>query len=367
MRTRRAFSLVELLVVVAIIALLAAMVLPGLARAREYAYFTSCKSSQRQIGIACLLYAGSNRGRIPVIRNWCTDTPGAHGGYTCFIGGGAANWIAGLYWDGDMRGRWLLWKLHSDATTGQYWDGTSAGTAMYGAPGEAGSYLPVEAFWDPIVKVRGWGPWGNWAGKPQLTGKRGSAESTVTLYADDEWSRDALTRSSSNTCLGYDFFVQTVNCRRFKLERWLGHQAWDYWGPGIGMNNNNDAEGSNYRNATKNRNVSAAHRPSTWIAACLTPVESYQGVARNMPSHFGWRTTVTEGWRFNVIHLDGHVDDSTWKLWWTGPTSEWMWTEPEARNKKTPYGWKHDRANYAYPYPALKEEPEYDGAFDRNL
>lgn len=61
---RVGFSLIELLIVVAIIALLAAITLPGLARAREYAYFTSCKNNQRQIGIAFLLYASNNKGRV---------------------------------------------------------------------------------------------------------------------------------------------------------------------------------------------------------------------------------------------------------------------------------------------------------------
>ena len=43
-RHRRGFTLVELLVVIAIIAVLAAIIVPGLSRAREYAYFTVCKA-----------------------------------------------------------------------------------------------------------------------------------------------------------------------------------------------------------------------------------------------------------------------------------------------------------------------------------
>ena len=63
-RKRDAFTLVELLVVIAIVALLAALILPGLSRAREYAYFATCKSQQRQIGIGLLIYAADNRGSL---------------------------------------------------------------------------------------------------------------------------------------------------------------------------------------------------------------------------------------------------------------------------------------------------------------
>ena len=65
MREREAFTLVELLVVISIIALLASFLLPGLSRAREYAYFTTCKSTLRQIGIGLTIYAGDNRGKMP--------------------------------------------------------------------------------------------------------------------------------------------------------------------------------------------------------------------------------------------------------------------------------------------------------------
>jgi prepilin-type processing-associated H-X9-DG protein/prepilin-type N-terminal cleavage/methylation domain-containing protein len=52
----RAFTLVELLVVVAVIAILAALLLPSLARAKAQAKAIECENSLRQLNLACLLY-----------------------------------------------------------------------------------------------------------------------------------------------------------------------------------------------------------------------------------------------------------------------------------------------------------------------
>lgn len=54
---RKGFTLIEILVVVAIISLLAAILFPVFNRARENARRTSCQSNMKQIGLAILQYA----------------------------------------------------------------------------------------------------------------------------------------------------------------------------------------------------------------------------------------------------------------------------------------------------------------------
>ena len=57
--------MIELLVVMAIIAILAALLLPGLASARDKGRKAACLSNLRQLGIAIVNYASDNDGKIP--------------------------------------------------------------------------------------------------------------------------------------------------------------------------------------------------------------------------------------------------------------------------------------------------------------
>ena len=65
-RRSSGFTLVELLVAIAIIAVLAAMLFPVLARAREKARQSSCLSNVAQLGKAFLMYASDYDDRVPV-------------------------------------------------------------------------------------------------------------------------------------------------------------------------------------------------------------------------------------------------------------------------------------------------------------
>jgi len=63
--TQKAFTLIEILVTVTIIAILAAMVLPAINRAKEKAREVSCMNNLKQLGIILLLYAEDNDDWLP--------------------------------------------------------------------------------------------------------------------------------------------------------------------------------------------------------------------------------------------------------------------------------------------------------------
>jgi prepilin-type N-terminal cleavage/methylation domain-containing protein/prepilin-type processing-associated H-X9-DG protein len=73
MRRNRAFTLVELLIVVAILGVLIGLLLPAVSGAREQSRKVSCAANLRNLGTALAAYAADNDRKLPVF----TDTCGA--------------------------------------------------------------------------------------------------------------------------------------------------------------------------------------------------------------------------------------------------------------------------------------------------
>jgi prepilin-type N-terminal cleavage/methylation domain-containing protein/prepilin-type processing-associated H-X9-DG protein len=94
-QSARAFTLVELLVVIACIAVLSALLLPALARAKAAALQGACESNLRQLGLATEMYWSDNGGN-------------------CFrYNSGTAN-INGMQWD-----LWWFGRLQHNGDEGQ--------------------------------------------------------------------------------------------------------------------------------------------------------------------------------------------------------------------------------------------------------
>jgi prepilin-type N-terminal cleavage/methylation domain-containing protein/prepilin-type processing-associated H-X9-DG protein len=81
---RRAFTLVELLVVITVIAVLAALLLPALSKAKATAQATACLNNLRQWGLATHLFATDNDDYLPkngsssgnsTTEGWYVDLP----------------------------------------------------------------------------------------------------------------------------------------------------------------------------------------------------------------------------------------------------------------------------------------------------
>ncbi len=74
--TRRASTLIELLIVVAVIGLLSALLLPSLRRSTEMAVATVCRHHLRELGVSLHMYRFENDGWLPVVERERSPTSG---------------------------------------------------------------------------------------------------------------------------------------------------------------------------------------------------------------------------------------------------------------------------------------------------
>jgi prepilin-type N-terminal cleavage/methylation domain-containing protein/prepilin-type processing-associated H-X9-DG protein len=104
-KSRLAFTLIELLVVIAVIAILAAFLFPVLARAREAAYRAACKSNLHQNGIALMIIADNNHGKLPDLGfpPYGTGTPPNRAVYGTWCWDISTVFLTNMAWSGASR------------------------------------------------------------------------------------------------------------------------------------------------------------------------------------------------------------------------------------------------------------------------
>ncbi|HEV2693882.1 MAG TPA: DUF1559 domain-containing protein [Verrucomicrobiae bacterium] len=140
-RTRRpAFTLIEVLVVMAVIAILAALLMPALSKARERGLAMVCLNNTKQLALGVQLYTDDHDGQLP---------------YNMGMSGQPSSFRTNLNWVNNV----MTWDLSSDNTNiatirqaalGAY---VSGSPAVYRCPSDRGlSSVQVAAGWDGRIR-----------------------------------------------------------------------------------------------------------------------------------------------------------------------------------------------------------------------
>ena len=158
---RLAFTLVELLVVIAIIAVLLAILLPSLQSAKSLAQRMQCQSKLKGAAASMQPYSESFDGKMPTMTgDWDVAVPGANPGQYVH-----AHWIASLL---------LQWDM-----TKQEWFGLGAlyKTGYLSSPKNL--YCPAATGWkDELDQYTTAGPWGT-----------NLDQQTINLNTANKWLR----------------------------------------------------------------------------------------------------------------------------------------------------------------------------------
>ena len=157
-QNRRAFTLVELLVVIAVIAILAALLLPVLSQGKQRAQRITCLGNLQQIGMAFSLYLDDHENRFADRRDLKSSLPGGYRPWT--------SWPPS-----DPRGGWAVVVLHDQDANNSLWSCPAAVVSPVGNVVQSVQYItkdtngPAARYWlwrfdrpdDPVPLEDFWG------------------------------------------------------------------------------------------------------------------------------------------------------------------------------------------------------------------
>jgi prepilin-type N-terminal cleavage/methylation domain-containing protein/prepilin-type processing-associated H-X9-DG protein len=124
---QRAFTLIELFVVIAIIAILAALLLPALSKAKVRAQGIQCMNNSRQLSIAWRLYTEDNSDNLPFAVAY--DAPEA-----------SQAWVQG-YIDPTTPGWWGNWDPDRTVRAGCIWPYCGKALGIFHCPADISTAL----------------------------------------------------------------------------------------------------------------------------------------------------------------------------------------------------------------------------------
>ena len=257
-RTRQAFTLVELLVVIGIIAILISVLLPTLSSARAQADKVKCMANLRQIGYAYVMYANNNRGDLPAVMSPATvGGSGRGGGYLKWFSINTFGMYVGNVWNAAGGG-----VLASDPTAYMTDGQRLLVPAPYGLSGSP--YLKTtECFFCPSDNAR----------RPFRDPKTG-------------WGPSSLSTITTSAAMSYvEWYYPIISYRAFAYD----HTTTDPNGV------KNDPE-------LANGNLKARHPAKKMIMAD----QGWISGGADLPSYeTDWPFFHKRGW--NVLYIDGHV------------------------------------------------------------